>query len=230
MAVTAQQGVPDDAEQIRREFAARWGTTGPSWGVAPSTAAVQGYLLVHGGPVTEADLRVALRLSHRATTIAIRECERWGLIVPAPPRRASARGPVARAWTAVDDHWQWFRRVAATRKAREADPVLPLLDDCLRRATLVDARDLADRTQVLMRFVRQFDRPLAVMMRADSQTLAHLLGVINRLDDDALDRLLSTITAIPDVELADALSNLHRLPHPLLRRLVRFAGGASANR
>lgn len=81
-----------------------------------------------------------------------------------------------------------------------------------------------------MRFVRQFDRPLAVMMRADSQTLAHLLGVINRLDDDALDRLLSTITAIPDVELADALSNLHRLPHPLLRRLVRFAGGASANR
>lgn len=105
-------------------------------------------------------------------TIALNECVRWGLIVPAPPQRSGARGPAARTWTSVGDHRQWFRRVAATRKAREADPVLPLLDDCVRRATLADAGELAARAQVLLRFVCQFDRALAVLTRADSRTLA----------------------------------------------------------
>lgn len=220
----------DAAEQIRRDFAARWGATGPSWGVAPSTAAVQGYFLLHGGTLTEAELRTALGLSHRATTIAIQECERWGLITPAQALRAGARGPAARAWTSVGDHWQWFRQVAATRKAREADPVLPLLDDCVRRATLADAGDLAGRARDLLRFVRQFDRALAVLTRADSPTLAHLFAVINRLDDRALDRLLAVVVTVPADELALALLNLHRLPSPLVRRLVHFAGHTAANR
>lgn len=194
MPVSAQQGIPDDAEQIRREFAAGWGITGPSWGVAPWTAAVRGYLLVHGGLVTEAELRISLRLSHRATTIAIRECGRWGLIVAAPPRRVKARGPrvgSARCSPAVvpagSGDWQGSRG-----RSRP-----PPLDKCLRRARLIGARDLACRTQVLMRFVRQFDRPVAFLMRADTQALAHLLEVINRLEDDAHDRLLSTSPPSP---------------------------------
>ncbi len=219
----SENGVADDAERIRREFARRWGATGATWGVAPSTAAVQGYLLVHGGPLSETELRAALGLSHRATALAIGECERWGLIAPAPPRRAKRRGPAGRAWVSVDDHWQWFRRVAATRKAREADPAVLLLEDCLRRARRADARDLAARAYALVRFARQFDRALDALMRADSRTLAHLFGVISRLNDDALDRLLAVLLTIPDDELAEALSNVPRLPQPLLRRLVRFA-------
>jgi len=224
----SENGVADDAERIRREFARRWGATGARWGVAPSTAAVQGYLLVHGGPLSEAELRAALGLSHRATAIALGECERWGVIAPAPPRRAKGRGPAGRAWTAVDDHWQWFRQVAATRKAREADPVVLLLDDCLRRATRADARDLAARAEVLLSFVRQFDRALAVLMRADARALAHLFGLINRLDDAVLDRLLGVLISIPDDELAQVFANVARLPDPLLRRLIRFAGRVTA--
>lgn len=230
MPVSARPGVPDDAEQIRRRFAADWAAAGASWGVAPSTAAVQGYLLVHGGPLTEAELRAALGLSHRATAIAIGECERWGLIASAPPRRTKPRGPAARAWTAVEDHWQWLRRVAAARKAREADPLRPVLDDCLRRATLVGASDLAARMQVLIGFVGQFERPLELLLHVDSRSLAHLLAVINRLDDDALEGLLSALSAMPAVEFADALANLPRLPHRLLRRLVRLAATAGAPR
>ena len=35
----------DSAEQIRRDFAAGWAKIGAAWGVTPSTAAIQGYLL-----------------------------------------------------------------------------------------------------------------------------------------------------------------------------------------
>ena len=53
-------------ETIRRDFAAAWGHIGSAWGVAPSTAAVQGYLLVHGGPLTSGEIQQALGLSHRS--------------------------------------------------------------------------------------------------------------------------------------------------------------------
>ena len=41
-------------EEIRRSFARAWGEIGAAWGVAPSTATVQGYLLAHGGPLSRA--------------------------------------------------------------------------------------------------------------------------------------------------------------------------------
>src|SRR5206468_3866986 len=85
-AVTVKEHVLTDSiaapEQVRRDFARAWGSVGAAWGVTPSTAAVQGYLLLHGGPVTEAELREALGLSHRAALVALRDCEAWGLIQP----------------------------------------------------------------------------------------------------------------------------------------------------
>ena len=70
----------DAREAIRRTFARAWGEIGASWGVAPSTATVQGYLLAHGGPLTEPELRRALGISHRAASLALAQCEEWGLI------------------------------------------------------------------------------------------------------------------------------------------------------
>src|SRR6266566_3922746 len=67
----ADPTAPSRAEQIRREFARAWGEIGAAWGVAPSTATVQGYFLAHGGPLTEPEIRGALGLSHRAAALAL---------------------------------------------------------------------------------------------------------------------------------------------------------------
>ena len=89
----------------------------------PSTATVQGYLLVSDGPLSEPEVRRALGMSHRAASLALAQCEEWGLVERAnAPRRSGQRGPAATAWLVVDDHWEWFRRVAAARKQRETDP------------------------------------------------------------------------------------------------------------
>ena len=172
----------DSAEQIRRDFAAGWARVGAAWGVTPSTAAVQGYLLLHGGPLTEAELRGALGLSHRATLMALADCEAWGLVERTEPRRSGRRGPAGRAWVAVGSHWEWFRRVVESRKERETDPVLPLLEDCGRRAVEAGSRDLQDRISALLTFVREFDRGVGAVVAADSDAIAHLFGVLGRLD------------------------------------------------
>ena len=210
----------DDAEQIQRDFAAAWGRIGAAWGVAPSTAAVQGYLLVHGGPLTEAEIRRALGLSHKAAFTALVECEAWGLIASTAPRRSGARGPLGRAWVAVDDHWEWFRRVCAARKEREADPVLPLLDECLGRANAIGEYELRNRLVSLLVFTHEFVRGVGAIVRADSSAIAHLFGVLGRLDDETLDRLLGALAAMPQDDLAEAAKSLARVRPSVLRRLL----------
>jgi DNA-binding transcriptional regulator GbsR (MarR family) len=213
----------EDAESVRRDFAAGWAKIGAAWGISPSSAAVQGYLLLHGGPLTETELREALGLSHRAVFGALAECERWGLIEAVAPRRTGARGPAGRAWVAVGDHWAWFRRVAAARKARETDPVLPLLEDCGRRAATTGDPVLSARVASLVAFAGQVDRGIGAVVRSDADVIARLFDVLGRLDDRTLDRFLATLGSVPAAELATAAGRMATMRPSILRRLLGLA-------
>jgi DNA-binding transcriptional regulator GbsR (MarR family) len=228
--VYAGTAASDPAEQIRRDFAQAWGSIGAAWGIAPSTAAVQGYLLLHGGPLTEAELRDALGISHRAALMALRDCEEWGLIEPADPKRAGQRGPAARAWAPTGDNWEWFRRVAAARKERETDPVVPLLEACERRAQDVGDAHLRQRVGALLTFVHQFDRGIDAVVRANPQELARLFAVLERLDPAVVDGLLAAIASIPEDELVKAASTLGRMSPRLVRGFVALANTPGLSR
>lgn len=220
---------PSQAETIRREFAHAWGRIGAAWGVAPSTAALQGYLLLHGGPLTSSELQEALGLSHRATRTAIAECEAWGLIERAPaPRRGGARGPAGAAWLPVGDHWEWFRRVSASRIERETDPVLPLLDGYLAevRAASPDVPELAElreRLEGLVEFTHRFDRAVALVVQLDSADIGRLFEVLARIPDAQVGSLLRTVAALPPDEAVAAGELLASLSPAGLQRLVRMA-------
>jgi DNA-binding transcriptional regulator GbsR (MarR family) len=220
------------AEQLRRSFASAWGEIGAAWGVAPSTAAVQGYLLVSDGPQTEPEVRRALGMSHRAASLALAQCEEWGLIERAQaPRRSGLRGPAASAWTMVGDHWEWFRRVAAARKQRETDPVVPILAQCVseaRAAAAVQAADpelaaLGDRLAELLSFVQRFDRGVEVFVRGDARAIEGLFDALARLDRDTVDRLWRLLDELGPEEMARALESLAKLPPPAARRLIGLA-------
>ncbi|HYI22552.1 MAG TPA: hypothetical protein VEX62_07945 [Candidatus Limnocylindrales bacterium] len=233
-AMTVDHRLTDDpslspTERIRRRFAVAWSEMGAAWGVAPSTAAVQGYLLAHGGPVTDAELREALGLSHRAIRLALASCEEWGIVRRAEePRRSGRRGPAGRAWVALDDHWEWFHRVIESRKKREGDPVIAILEQCLIEARSASDREEAEllqtRLQSLLGFVRQFDHALSAVIRADTESLRKLFAVLERQDQETLDRLLGTLSEIPEDELDDLVRTLSRMPSGSVRRLMRLAG------
>lgn len=216
----------ETAEQIRREFARAWGEIGAAWGIAPSTAAVQGYLLTHGGPLTEPEVRRALGLSHRAASLALAQCEEWGLVVRADaPRRSGQRGPAAVAWEVVGDHWEWFRRVAAARRERETDPVLPVLRRCVEQAGEVGppAADLAQRLGALLDFVERFDRGVEVFVRGRPTAIEHLFLGLDHLEAKSVEQLWELIGELSPEELANALGALAKLPPGAVRRLVGLA-------
>jgi DNA-binding transcriptional regulator GbsR (MarR family) len=219
------------AEALRRSFAAAWGSIGAAWGVAPSTATVQGYLLVSDGPLSEPEVRRALGMSHRAASLALAQCEEWGLIERAEAsRRSGQRGPAAVAWTVVGDHWEWFRRVAAARKQRETDPVVPVIAGCATEAREAAAADadpelarLGERLDALLEFVHRFDRGVEVFVRGDARSIEGLFAALARLDPATVERLWTMLGELGPDDMSRALEALSKLPPPAARRLVALA-------
>lgn len=219
------------AEELRRAFALAWGEIGAAWGVAPSTATVQGYLLVSDGPLSEPEVRRALGMSHRAASLALAQCEEWGLIERAEaPRRSGQRGPAAAAWSMVGDHWEWFRRVAAARKQRETDPVIPVLARCAEDARSAAAVNddpelvaLGDRLASLLEFVRRFDRGVEVFVSGEARAIEGLFEALDRLEPETVDHLWQLLGELGPEEMARALDALGKLSPAATRRLIALA-------
>ncbi len=212
------------AEHIRRTFASAWSEIGAAWGVAPSTAAVQGYLLVHPEPLTEPEIRRALGLSHRATSVALKQCEEWGVLERAEPRRSGQRGPAAAAYVVVGDHWEWFRRVATARRERETAPVIPAIERCVELAAEAgdgpELEDLTQRLRGLLRFVQLFDRGVSDVVQTSPRSIERLFEVIGLVDDATVERLWSLLDAMPTDEIVDGVTALSRLSPKSARRLL----------
>lgn len=220
------------AEDIRLAFADAWGDMGAAWGVQPSVARVHGYLLAHGGVLTEREVREALGLSHRAASLALAETESWGLVERvSDPRRHGRRGPSAAAYSVVEDRWRWFQRIAEQRKAREADPLVPRLERCLAYAEASVAANpddtelerLRDWLTDLLGFMRLFDRAVSVLARADSEEIARGFSVLARLSDESLDRLLRLFGSLPEAELASTLEAISRVSPSTARKVLSAA-------
>lgn len=220
----------NDKPDLRRDFAERWSAVGAAWGVAPSTAAVQGYFLVHGGPLTETELRSALGMSHRAAFAALAECEAWGLVEAAAPQRSGRRGPASRAWVVVGDPWEWFRRVAASRLDRETAPVQPLVESFLAAARSAGDEALVARLEALAEFAAAFDGGAASLVAADARALGHLMRVLARLDRETVAQLLASLATVPEGELATAAASVARLRPGVVRRLLRLASQPGVGR
>jgi DNA-binding transcriptional regulator GbsR (MarR family) len=220
------------AESVRLAFAEMWGQMGAVWGVQPSVARVHGYFLAHGGVLTERDVREALGLSHRAASIALAECDHWGLIERVEAPRGGRRGPSATAYTAVRDYWTWFQRVAEQRKQRETDPIRPRIEACLSladRAAAAAPDDpelgrLRDWLTELLGFIKLFERALGLVARAETAELARGFAVLGRLPDESLDRLLRLLGSLPEDELASTLEAISRVSPNVARRVLNAAG------
>jgi DNA-binding transcriptional regulator GbsR (MarR family) len=234
------QPVVSDAESIRREFARAWGEIGAAWGVAPSTAAAQGYFLAHGGPLTEPEIRAALGVSHRAAALALAECEEWGLIERAPEtRRTGRRGPAAAAYVAVGDNWQWFRRVTRVRKEREMDPLIPVIARCTALARegaeaggseAAELQELSERLDGLLRFVNLFDKGVGVFVTASATTTQRIFAILGELDDETIQRILDLLDAVDPNDLVAAAESLSNISPRAARRLLGLAGSPGLGR
>jgi DNA-binding transcriptional regulator GbsR (MarR family) len=222
------------AEAIRVEFADAWGAMGASWGVAPAIARVHAYLMARGEPLTEREVREALRLSHRAASLALEAAVRWGVVEKvSEPRRVGRRGPAGTAYLAVGDHFRWFARVIAHRKALEGDPIVAVLEKTLRDADTAaqanpddpELRRLRDWLGTFLGFVRLFDRAIGLVPVVEPVELERILALLAKVPDEMLLRLVRLLGELPDGDVLSLVNGLSRLSPAGARRATKLMSG-----
>ena len=236
--VSRDAPVPDvaatPAEQLRLRFAEAWGEMSASWGVAPAIGRVHAYLMVRNEPLTEREIREALKLSHRAASLALTDAETWGIVERVPePRRVGRRGPAGTAYVAVGDHWQWFMRVIAERKVREGDPIVKVIE-----RTAAEAGDLAavrpsDTELASLRdwlvtfngFVQLFDRAVGLIPKLEPRELERGMRLLGQIPDDTILRLVHLLGGLPDDDVLGLIDALSRLSPTAARRATKLMSG-----
>lgn len=159
-------------------FVLKWGEMGGQWGVNRSVAQIHALLYLHPHPLTAEDIAERLGIARSNVSNSLKELLAWGLI-----RRSSQRGDRRDYYEAEGDIWEIVTRIAVERKAREIDPVIATLRECLtdaERDSRVDdvaRRRLAD----MLDFVRATDRWFQQMLSLPRGKLRLLLKLGSRV-------------------------------------------------
>jgi ubiquinone biosynthesis protein UbiJ len=130
----------------------------------------------------------------------------------------------------VDDHWEWFRRVAAARRERETAPALPVIERCVTEARQAarggadaEMARLGDRLEALLTFVTRFETGVDMFVRGDARAIEGLFAALSALEPASADRLWALLGELSSAEMAGALDALSRLSPSAARRLVGLA-------
>lgn len=110
-------------------FVIAWGEMGEVWGVNRSVSQIHALLYISDRPLSAEEIADRLKLARSNVSTSLRELLGWSLV-----RRVSVLGERRDFYEAEGDVFEMVRRIAANRKAREIDPAVAALRQCLASA------------------------------------------------------------------------------------------------
>ena len=160
-------------EAVQR-FILHWGDLGGTWGVNRTVAQIHALLYLTEHPLNAEDLQLQLGIARSNVSNSLKELLALKLV-----RRHPIPGDRRDHYVAETDVWQVARHIAAARKAREIDPALATLTDCLAAAagdTQVTDEQIK-RLRDMHEFTATMDRWYAKMSSLPSSTLSRLVSM-----------------------------------------------------
>ena len=154
---------------------------GEVWGVNRSVSQIHALLYVSDRPLTAEEIAERLRLARSNVSTSLRELLAWSLV-----RRVSVLGDRRDFYEAEADVFEMVRRIAAGRKAREIDPAIAALRQCLAAAE-DDARvsgEVRRRFRAMLDFTEGVARSCDEVLQLPTPVLAKLVkmgGAVARL-------------------------------------------------
>ncbi len=167
---------------VTQRFVLHWGEMGSRWGVNRTVAQIHGLLFVSGRPMHADELVEALGVARSNVSTSLRELQNWNLV-----RLVHLLGDRRDHFETLGDVWELFRTVVRERKAREFEPTIAALRECLQHPDL--------------------GRELAVSRQRISQTLA-LMETLSTWGDEML--RLSPEALMKIMKLGARIQNLLR--------------------
>ena len=111
---------------VMEKYVLHWGEMGTRWGVNRTVAQVQALLYLSPKVMTADEIACTLAVSRANVSLALRELQSWGLV-----RLVHVLGDRRDYFESMKDVWEMLQVVMDQRKAREIDPTLTVLRECV---------------------------------------------------------------------------------------------------
>lgn len=115
-----------DLPPIARRFVLHWGEMGSRWGVNRTVAQIHALLFLSGRPMHAEEIAATLSVARSNVSTSLRELTNYNLV-----RTVHRLGDRRDHFETSKDVWELFRTVVRERKAREFDPTVAMLEDCM---------------------------------------------------------------------------------------------------
>ena len=111
---------------ISQKFVLHWGEMGSRWGVNRTVSQIHALLYITGKPLHAEEIAETLGVARSNVSTSLKELQNWKLI-----KVSHALGDRRDHFETSLDVWELFRTIVRERKAREFDPTITALRECL---------------------------------------------------------------------------------------------------
>jgi DNA-binding transcriptional regulator GbsR (MarR family) len=132
MAVAPDQMI-DTLSPIRRRFVMHWGEMGSRWGVNRTVAQIHALLFLSGRPMDAEEIADILYVARSNVSTSLKELQNFNLV-----RVIHLVGERRDHFETSKDCWELMRTVVRERKAREFDPTVGVLKECMADPAFAD--------------------------------------------------------------------------------------------
>lgn len=167
----------DPLSSISRRFVLHWGEMGSRWGVNRTVAQIHALLFLAGRPMHAEEIAEILVVARSNVSTSLRELTNLNLI-----KVVHLLGDRRDHFETGKDVWELFRTVVRERKAREFDPTVGMLKDCVADPAFVgepaDTRARIKETLALMSALSAWGDE---MLRLEPATLMKLMKLGSKI-------------------------------------------------
>lgn len=111
---------------VGRRFVLHWGEMGWRWGVNRTVSQIHALLFLLGRPMHAEEIADLLQVARSNVSNSLRELQNWSLV-----RVVHLVGDRRDHFETLQDPWDLLRTIVRQRKAREFDPTVAVLRDCV---------------------------------------------------------------------------------------------------
>lgn len=167
----------DGLTATSRRFVMHWGEMGSRWGVNRTVAQIHALLFVSGRPMHAEEIAETLAVARSNVSNSLRELQGYSLV-----RVAHLLGDRRDHFETSRDVWELFRTIVRERKAREFDPTVAMLRDCVADPAFAnEATDTRKRIQETLALTSSLSVWAEEMLRLEPSTLMKLMKLGSRI-------------------------------------------------
>ena len=156
---------------VAQRFVLHWGEMGTRWGVNRTVSQIHALIYLMGRPMHAEEIAATLHVARSNVSTSLRDLLHWNLV-----RVAHRMDDRRDHFETARDPWDLLRTIVRERKAREFDPTIAVLRECVSDAAFA-REDAATRvrlteTLALMEAISSWTDD---MLRLDTPTLTRLM-------------------------------------------------------